>query len=479
MHEPFDELSSKAGSPSDTVPDTSTSTHEESDVSPAANEVAQDVEAQVDIGQDGLKPKRTAIDLYLLPAILMTIAIILCLVITLGLNGTSGTVGSSGRPTGWQWRGESTRDKVIRALKHKWDAGLEVIQTSGDGNCLLYSLCEYIKEHSQDPIEEGFLKKCAKEERDAIVWHTIDNRNVRQPDEWISKPENPNDYWGIQYAYDGELYDYFVDQTWMTKDHARAWHHVRNKNVILFSIDSNAKQYSPNTGIGVKVFPYVFDETADTNLDVIPCGILHVNGNHYEFVKFTKTMRQLRTAELFEDLEVFDKYAVEFDALGARLVTPHPPIKDAVDALKQIDTKYKGGVYIQVQEQWLDVEGNETDDEAQKVSKILKKLTVYGATQNGVAYARIPENYDAFDQALHDNEDENMDVIKEVIFQGKDSKQHNKPYLVLDKMNDEVNLEARSNYYAAADDSTEKVYYQEVTEKRQRGRGEGQQEDLE
>ena len=331
MHEPFEpseEVSNKAGGPSDTVPHFATLTYKEPDVSPTASEIEHDVEAQTDIRQNESKSKAKSFDLYLLPIILVTIAIILCLVVALCLNGTSGTPRRSGGPIGWRGSGESARDKVIRALKNKWDAGLEVIQTKGDGNCLLYSLCEYRK-------EQGFvesLEECAKEQREEIVWYTIDHRNLKRfgPQGCAPYVEGvpKDDYEGIVEAHrTDKLHHYFTDKTWMARGHVKAFQQKENdENVFLFEIENagGPRGYSPNTGIGVRVHRFIRNNNGLDHQK--PCGILHVNGNHFEFVKFSKTLGQLRADGLIRDTDVVDHFAVDLDGAEARLVDPrHPP----------------------------------------------------------------------------------------------------------------------------------------------------------
>lgn len=60
-------------------------------------------------------------------------------------------------------------------------------------------------------------------------------------------------------------------------------------------------------------------------------------------------------------------------------------IEDALVELNKDDatTKYKGGVFIKVQEQWLDADKKETqktDGDGKRATVTLKKVTVYGVT---------------------------------------------------------------------------------------------------
>lgn len=157
-------------------------------------------------------------------------------------------------------------------------------------------------------------------------------------------------------------------------------------------------------------------------------------------------------------------------------------VKAVADALVDLEkeggeNKYHlGGVYIKVQEQWLDDKGQKTKEADKKKTITLKKVTVYGAK---VAELKVAGNdvakeaaIAALNLAIKDKVEDQVVVIGEAVefkdgeVDGEGKKQEDYP--VFKRVLAELKVKLGDKFGEAVDvkpDSTEMFHFVEVTKK--------------
>ena len=135
------------------------------------------------------------------------------------------------------------------------------------------------------------IRKCADEQRAETVDFTIRNENV-DPYSNIPNYDEHKDY--EYFAKNGE---------WLLWEHLVAWHELRQINVILFVADGDKGKITVNKHL------------IGNHGRFRVAGILHINGNHFDYVKLPQDIDTLRALPAW-NIDAFWMLQSQYRILG-------------------------------------------------------------------------------------------------------------------------------------------------------------------